>query len=264
MNIAPAAPFGLFAQRSLSRAQEGINQSLERLATGQRLTRASVDPAAVIAVSRMQADVAANLKQIEALERESSRMAIEEGAAGSVSDMLVDLEGLAVRAANTGAMSDAERKALQIEADSIVQGIDHVANITGLDSSYTSASLGSSGGLSAESEPSNASLADIASGGSLNLVDGDIKAAQGAIRNAIRAVSTRRGEIGLQIREHDSLVRSLTTEFESLSGAISKLADADFAKETPALARGQVLAQASIFAILASDDSRARVLDLLA
>ena len=264
MNTSPAGPISLFAQRSLGQAQQAINEALVRLATGKRLTSARVDPAAMIAVTRMQADVMANLKQIEAMERENARLSTEEGAASVISDMLVDLDGLAVQAANSGAMSDAEREALQMEADSVVQAIDHVARISGLSQSYSSSSLGSTEGPNPGSGANGDSLADVTAGGSLNLVDGDIENAQRVIRAAISAVATRRGQIGLQIREHQSMQRALSTEFESLSGAISLLGDADFAKETSALARGKVLEQASIGAILAGNQTRARVLDLLA
>ena len=250
MYTSPSAPIGLLGQRALGQAQRGISQALERLSTGQRVTRASVDPAAVIAISHMQADVMANLKQIEAMERENSRLASEEGAASVIGDMLVELDGLAVQAANTGAMSDAEREGMQIEADSIVQAIDHVANISGLADRYSSSALGVSSSLD--------------SGGSLNLVEGDMQSAQTAIRDAQQTVSTSRAEIGLQVRENQSMQRMLGTEFESLSGAISVLADADFAKETSALVRAKVLEQASIGALMAEHASRSRVLDLLA
>ncbi len=264
MNTSPAAPISLFAQRSLGKAQQAANEALVCLATGKRLTSARVDPAAMIAVTRMQADVMANLKEIEAMQRENARLSTEDGAASVMSEMLVELDGLAVQAANTGAMSDAEREALQIEADSVVQAIDHVARISGLSQSYSSSTLGSDEGLNAGSGANGDSLSDVTRGGSLNLVDGDIENAQRVIRNAISAVATRRGQIGLQVREHESMQRALSTEFESLSSAISKLADTDYAKETSALVRAKVLEQASIGAIMAGNQTRARVLDLLA
>lgn len=254
----PAAPIGLLGQRALGQAQQGINQALERLSTGQRLTRASVDPAAIIAVSHMQADVMATLKELEAMERNNSRLATQEAAAGVVGDMLVELDGLSVQAANTGAMSDAEREGLQIEADSIVQAIDHVANISGMSESYSASALG------LDPDMTGGRVSDIASGGSINLMDGDVEGAQTAIRNAVQSVAESRAKIGMEVRENQSMHRAKSTEFENLSGAISVLADADFAKETSALARGKVLEQASIAGLMAEQSSRARVLDLLA
>ncbi|MCA9292855.1 MAG: flagellin [Phycisphaerales bacterium] len=87
------------------------------------------------------------------------------------------------------------------------------------------------------------SLADIGAGKSLNVVDGDLTVAQKAVEEAIKNVSSIRGRLGaFQSNTIGATIRSLGVSLENTAAAESVIRDVDFASETAALTRGQILA----------------------
>ncbi|MEM9416361.1 MAG: flagellin [Planctomycetota bacterium] len=89
-------------------------------------------------------------------------------------------------------------------------------------------------------------LSDLAGGGSLNVIDGDLTNAQKIVNNAIKDVSVQRGRLGaFQKNVVGSSINSLNVALENISAAESTIRDTDFAKETSELTRSQVLAAAA-------------------
>jgi len=75
-----------------------------------------------------------------------------------------------------------------------------------------------------------------------------------AIDGALEAVNTSRASLGAYQNRFASVVSSLQTSSENLSASRSRIQDADFAKETAQLTRGQILQQAGT-AMLAQANS---------
>jgi len=89
-------------------------------------------------------------------------------------------------------------------------------------------------------------LADLGSGKDLNVVDGDIAAAQNVVSNAIAEVSAQRGRLGaFQKNTIGSTLNALNVTLENTTAAESVIRDADFAAESAALTRSQVLSQSA-------------------
>ncbi len=90
------------------------------------------------------------------------------------------------------------------------------------------------------------SLSDIGSGKLLNVVDGDISIAQDAVEQAIKDVNSLRGRLGaFQSNTVGATIRSLGVAFENTAAAESIIRDTDFAAETAALTRNQILSQSA-------------------
>jgi flagellin len=121
---------GLVGLRQYELQTQAVNRSMERSATGKRINRAKDDPAGLIAADSFAARSGAIRKQVQRLEFDSHRLAAQEGAYSVINDLLIDLGTLVVNAANTGALSDEEHAGLQVETDSIVEGIDHILQTT--------------------------------------------------------------------------------------------------------------------------------------
>ncbi|MAW33729.1 MAG: hypothetical protein CMK56_04910 [Proteobacteria bacterium] len=88
---------------------------------------------------------------------------------------------------------------------------------------------------------------DVVSGGSgldLSTATG-ASAAIASIDSALEAVNTIRGNLGAMSNRLEYTVSNLTTTIENHSASRSRIVDADFATESAALAKAQVLAQAS-------------------
>ena len=329
----------LTSQRLLADHQRSIGVSLERLATGRRINRAGDDPAGLVAADNLAARNAELTKTIEQAERAKFVVGAAEGGLSVVQDLLVELDSIVLLAANTSGRSEAERDALQLEANSIVQAIDFVIGATVFDGERiladgVSLQVGgahfSLGGISTKSlggvsiappptpateaaptpeftvrraaednpgagsgsdsplslgvlaaadsslatstidpalveSPGVASLADIAGGGLLNLIDGDLESTQKAVEGALQQISNTRARLGSFLKfDLGSRIDAMRIELENTVAAESQIRDADFAAETSALVRGQILAQAATFALSTSFDQQRGMISLLA
>lgn len=233
-----------------------LNRAMERLATGRRINRASDDPAGTITTDKLTGDIKSVEKRIDGATRELGYLAAKEGAHSVLGDLLLDLQGLVVVAANRGAMSAEELDAVQSQANSIVGTINHLADTQEfngqklLDETHAH-QLGKVQVTVHKADGSEttspATLADLANAGSLNLRTGDLTKAQEAIEAAIGEIATTRGAIGARGKDLESQIRVSQAELENLSAARSQILDADYAVEISSLIRAQTLQQASLY-----------------
>ncbi len=121
----------LIAQANLQRANADLNVRLERLATGVRINRGADDPAGLIVSERLRSEVSGLDQAVKNSERASSVIATAEAAMSEIANLLTSVQGLIVEAANTGGISDEERKANQLQIDSAIESITRIANATG-------------------------------------------------------------------------------------------------------------------------------------
>jgi len=254
-------PTDLFARLALQRSQASLNTALERLATGSRINRASDDPAGAIALDRLSARQRTIDESIERIEFDQHRYGTIDGGLSVVSDLAAELNGIVVAAANDG-LSDAEKEALQMEADSIIDAIDHIAGTTVFNGQRVLA--GASAAELGTAVGEGLSLASLSSGGELDLLSGDLDLAQDVVRAATSEISARRSAVGSLMRRGESEIRALQGELEGVVGAASRIGDGDIARETAELVRGRILERAAIASILIAGDARKRALELLA
>ena len=120
----------LISTRILNDNNNQLNKSLERLSTGVRINRGADDPAGLIASENLRKQIKGTETAISNAERAINIVGTAEGALSEVSDMLVELQGLLLQTANEGGLSDEEIEANQLQADSILNTIDRIANST--------------------------------------------------------------------------------------------------------------------------------------
>ena len=120
----------LIAQRTLSQNHANLGQSLERLSTGLRINRGKDDPAGLIASQRLDSEVKGLNAAIGNANRADQVVNIAEGGLNEVSGLLTELQGLVTNSANSAGLSDDEKKANQLQVDSILQTIDRVSGAT--------------------------------------------------------------------------------------------------------------------------------------
>lgn len=256
-----------------------IVTSLERLATGRRINRGSDDPAGLIASENLMATLKALEAEGRSLQRSDHVANVADGAMASVSDLLVEANGLAVAAANSAGMSDEERQAIQMQLDSTLDTIDRIAGTTtfngdplldgtatitagdtsvDIPSTYTG-SLGET-----DIDGTTYTLADLRSGGSLNVVNGDVSGAQQVIKAALNDVTTARGTLGsFQRYTVGARLEAIGVAMENTAAANSLIRDTDYAEETVNLNRSMLLQQASLTAIGIITAQRSSILALL-
>jgi flagellin len=89
-------------------------------------------------------------------------------------------------------------------------------------------------------------LSNLAAGKPSNVVDGDVVASAKIVDEAIRQISSLRGRLGaFQKNTVGATIRNLSISLENSAAAESVIRDADFASETAALTRSQILSQAA-------------------
>lgn len=235
---------------------------MERIATGKRINRASDDPAGSMAVDHFNADLASLNKELEANRFDQKYAAARDGGNAAIGDLLLELRGHIVTAANKGALGDTEKRAIQDQVDSIVDSIDFVSNTYTFNGQRVfgnalASTLGATFHASYQKDDNDPtktplvektlSLVSLKSGGALNLVDGNLEEAQKVIDGAIDQSSTDRAAIGAKAKELESQERLLRQQIEGVSGAKSEIEDTDYATEISSMVKNQVLQQAAAF-----------------
>lgn len=120
----------LIAQKTLARSNSQLQESLTRLSTGLRINVGKDDPAGLIASEVLRSDIVSVQRAITNSERANQIIATADSALGQVSSLLNDIRGLVSEAANTGALSDEQIAANQLQVDSSLEAIDRVAQTT--------------------------------------------------------------------------------------------------------------------------------------
>lgn len=107
-------------------------------------------------------------------------------------------------------------------------------------------------------------LSSLGSGAANSLSSGNMVAAQSIVDKAVRQVAQLRGRLGaFQKNTVQPTINSLGVAYENASAAESAIRDTDFAEETAALTRAQILAQAGITVLAQANASPQNVLALL-
>jgi flagellin len=107
-------------------------------------------------------------------------------------------------------------------------------------------------------------LSTIGSGGNNSLVSGNTIQAQKILDVAIRQVAFLRGRLGaFQKDVLDTNVNSLNVAMENVTASESAIRDADFANETAAMTRAQILVQANTSVLAQANAAPQSVLTLL-
>lgn len=120
----------LTAQNYLNKSNNGLNTTLERLSSGLKINRGADDPAGLIVSEKLRSEMSSLEEAIGNSERASNVIATAEGALAEVAALLITIKGLTVEAANTGALSDEEIRANQLQVDSAIDSITRIANST--------------------------------------------------------------------------------------------------------------------------------------
>lgn len=276
-SLSPMALRSIAASRDATRL---VNTSLERLATGKQINRASDDPAGMIAAENLRVQERQLTGKIESAKQTQMYLGAKEGAMSVLSDQLLELENIVLAAASPAGLTREEKQALQDQASAILDSIDFISNT----SRYKSEQLltgfnrttlgrteddlargqppdpgsnpgGNPGGTPGEEEESPfLSIASLGAGGKLNLIDGNLEKAQEVVKLARETTTGYRAAIGNQAKSIDSDLDVWLRELEGVSGARSQIEDTDYAKETANLVRGQLLQDAALFSAQMSSD----------
>jgi flagellin len=120
----------LTAQRGLSKSQNALSTTLNRLSTGLKITRGADDPAGLIASEQLRSEISGISQAIDNSQRASNVIATAEGSLAEVASLLLNIKDMIVEAANTGALSREEIEANQLQVESAIESITRISNTT--------------------------------------------------------------------------------------------------------------------------------------
>jgi flagellin len=271
MTVIATNTAALRAGNASTSATKMLNQAMERLSTGKRINSAKDDAAGLAIASTMTSSIRGMNQAIRNSNDGISMAQTAEGALGEVTNMLQRIRELAVQSAS-GTYSDTDRGNLQTEVAALTSQITNIlTNTTFNGVALFDGSAGDSGDVTIQVGSSSADTVKL-SFGEIDLddaVDIDISDAEDAsdaldtLDDAIATVNTARASLGAGQSQLESVVNNLTSNVANLSDARSRIEDADFSAETAALAKAQILSQASTAMLAQANQSQQTVLKLL-
>ena len=269
----------LNAQRNLTTTQSALSQSIQRLSTGLRVNSAKDDAAGLAIAERMNAQVRGMNVASRNANDGISLAQTAEGAMGKLGDNLQRMRELAVQSANdTNGTSD--RTALNAEYQQLAAENSRVITSTKFNGQALLTGAGGTAGVFSFQVG-----ADVSADNQITITTTDIATAMGAntqggaatlgatsataltamtdIDNALTAVNGARATLGASQSRFESVISNLAIASENQSAARSRIMDADFASETAALTRAQVLQQAGTAMLSQANSIPNNVLSLL-
>lgn len=274
----------LNAQRNLNVSQNSLGTALQRLSSGLRINSAKDDAAGLAISERMTAQIR-GLNQAARNANDGISLAqTAEGALIEVTNNLQRIRELAVQSSN-GTNTQEDRDALNAEVTQLKAEIQRVAEQTKfngtllLDGSFgdldpVSFQVGANSAETIKIEgivTINATdgIADSAGNTTVNFDDLDVSDFDKAqttldeVDNALQVVNSARADLGAIQNRFSSAITNLQTTSENLSASRSRIQDADFAAETAALTRAQILQQAGVAMLSQANALPNNVLSLL-
>lgn len=272
----------LNAQRNLSVTQSALATSVQRLSTGLRVNSAKDDAAGLAIAERMNTQVRGMNVAIRNANDAISLSQTAEGALSKINDMGQRMRELAVQSANATNNAtdreslDAEFQALSAEIKRNLEGTSFngtklfaaLATMTfqvGANNTPTDQIAVVTTNLTAET-----SMTDILGGGTGGgAAAADIKEvgksreALGKLDKMLATVNAKRAEFGATQNRFEAVIQTLQVSAENQTAARSRIMDADFASETAALTRSQVLQQAGTAMLSQANSLPNNVLSLL-
>jgi flagellin len=115
---------------TLQRNNNELTSRLQRLSTGLKINAGKDAPAGLIASETLRSEINGINQAIDNSQRANNVVNTAEGALSEVSSLLLELQGLTIQAANTGALSKEEIAANQLQADAIINSVNRISNTT--------------------------------------------------------------------------------------------------------------------------------------
>ena len=267
----------LNAQGNLAATKKDLSTAIQRLSTGLRVNSAKDDAAGLAIANRMDAQARGMNVAVRNANDGISLAQTAEGALGKVTDMMQRMRELAVQSANASNTAS-DRSSLNAEFSQLAQEVDRTLLSTRFNGQAILA--GSAGALQFQIGADNAATdqltitttnmataTDIAavtvSTAGIGTSAANANAMITALDTALNTVNSERATYGAVQNRFEAVISNLQISAENQSAAKSRIMDADFAKETAALTRAQILQQAGTAMLAQANSAPQGVLALL-
>ena len=274
MNVINTNIGAIRAANASTSASKMLGTAMERLSSGKRINSAKDDAAGLAIAASMTSQVRGMTQGIRNSNDGIALAQTAEGALGEVTNMLQRVRELATQSASGTYQDATDRTYMQKEVDELTAQIDQV--ITNSEFNGVKLFDGTTAAVTIQTGANAADTVDLAlanltslaaSGGAAGSYDVSTAAASNTLLatldTEIDSISSARSGLGAGQSRLESVVNNLTSNVTNLSDARSRIEDADYSAETTALAKAQILSQASTAMIAQANQSQQSVLSLL-
>ena len=249
------------ATNASAKADKGLQVSLERLSTGKRINSAKDDAAGLAISTKMTAEIRGLTQASRNANDGISLAQTAESAMGQVANIVQRMRELAVQSAN-GTLGTADRTAIGSEVTELTNQITNIVSTTKFDVDIQTGTQAADKVTVKIAGMGNVALGLPATGPDLSTA-ANAATALTALDSAITTISSSRAQLGGSQNRLEATISNLTSTVTNLSESRSRIEDADFAEESTALAKSQILSQASTAMLAQANQSQQGVLSLI-
>ena len=267
----------LTATNALTRNSRDMQQTMQRLSTGQRINGASDDAAGIAIATTMTAQINGLNAAVKNANDAMSMLQTADGALSETSSLVQRMRELAVLAIND-TYSSTQKSAMSTEFTALASQITSIATTTqwnglGLLNGSAGGGTGNTsiitfqvGGNTAQTMTVTVTSMGL---GALSLTTAGIGAAASAtsalpdLDTALTVINTARATLGASINRLTHAVDNLSNVAQNATESRSKITDTDYAQATSDLARQQIIQQAGTAMLAQANQMPNMVLALL-
>jgi flagellin len=248
------------AANSLNSTQGQLSNTLARVSSGLRVTKAADDAAGSAVAMNLKTNARSGRQAIRNANDGISVIQTAESATKEVLNILDRMRELSVQSSSE-TLEDGERAYIDAEFHQLSDEVERIAQSSEFNdiqlSDGTNTTLAVQVGVDASSNSRvSITLGNLTTDNlSVETTDIDLTTASGSqtaittIDAAIDSVNSIRASYGAVQNRLESSVNNMNTYVESLSAAASQIIDADYAHETAEMTRLQVMQQAGVAAL---------------
>jgi len=246
-------------QKNLRKVSGGADKELDKLSSGQRITKAADDAAGLAIATNLEAQTR-GLRQAKRNANDGIALVqTAEGGLNEISNMLIRLRELSVQSASD-TVGESERGLLDKEYQQLMNEIDRIAGSTTFNGAHLLIGdsgmgtmdfhVGAFGGeenkIQFESDKADAQVDSLGVSGSGVISKDDANDAITSIDEAIDNVTGVRAELGSVQSRLQSTVNNLEVQVINQDNARSVIQDVDVAESASKLASSNVVKQAGL------------------
>jgi len=258
--------------RQLTKNNNAVQSTLEKLSSGKRINKAADDAAGLAISQKMQAQI----NGLEQAQRNSqdgiSLLQTAEGGLNETQSILQRMRELAVQSSN-GTLQDSDRSKIQDEVKQLTSQINTIASDTqfnkktllsgGLSGSGIKLQIGANETQTMTIKISAATASSLGVSGISVSSQANASSAISSIDAAIQQVSTQRANIGAYQNRLQHTINNLGTSDQNLTAADSRIEDVDMAKAMMTYTKQNILNQAAQAMLAQANQLPQGVLQLL-
>lgn len=269
----------VFANRYVGINETGLQKSMEKLSSGEKINRAGDDAAGLAVSEKMRS-------QIRGLNQASRNIAngvnfiqTTEGHLQETTDILQRIRELAVQGSN-GIYSDEDRMQIQVEVSQLVAEVDRIASSAQFNGFNMLTGRFANDGMKFQvganvDQNITITIGDM-SAKALNLKDSqgseniisvasvdEANTTLATIDEALKNVNKQRADLGAVQNRMEMAAKGVNVAAENLTASESRIRDTDYASEMVEYTKNQILTQGASAMLAQANGNASLVLNLL-